>query len=793
MIERKTLLQASVVFFVSILFCLFISKATATTVSHEYEFYSGLSTLPNITGVEGFTPESVGYVFQGATSITGTFSVPGDKKYLILARPGNIAFVDAVIDWGWTELAVTHSLNTLNPENVGGQDNLYCTIGDSVNEGYIFIDASSHGTIFGDIAVHIADVDLAPPLTTADPAGGLYASELMVTLTCDDGSGSGCDKTYYTTDGSMPTTLSFLYTSPITISSSTLLRFFSTDLAGNTEAIQTERYVMDYTCPSNPASVTASSNDDGSIDIFWTAAEDEDLSGYNVYKDDVKINSQALKTLSFFDNAVVQDLSYSYIITSLDYAGNESSGTSVVGTASVNAGLPPLPPEGIQVSDTGSGTSLSVSWLPNIEADLSRYSVYWGALSGAYTGAADTGTDRTYEIIGLTAGERYFISVTASDLEGNESDNSAELTGTPTEILSRPDPISSLDVVEESHSLTLSWSSVSGVSGYKVYIGEVDGLYGVPVRTGATSYTFYNLENNKTYYLAAGTYDLSPGSRYNVSSESTLITGSGTPYDNDPPSAPSGVTASDEGTGGTVIVNWENVRDFDLAGYLLTFQKEGDSSVEGALSVSKASHYTVSGLTNGEIYTFNLYAYDRSGNFSASASTTATPTMIGAPGDVFPPDRPLLDAVPGNGKVTLKITPPPDEDILLYRIYNLSAGKYMPISSTTGLAYEQSEGVENGVPLLFVVSAEDSSGNESGFSEPVFAVADELPGNILLEYDPPVLDRVDSYDIIKIANGYGKRIGHPDYNLSADLNRDGIIDEKDMAILLPNHGKTKGL
>lgn len=797
MIERKTLLSASVVFFASIAFSLFISKAAAATISHEYEFYSGLSTLPNITGMEGFDPESVGYTYRGSSLTTDRFSGgSSDKKFVILVRPVNIAYVDAVNDWFGLRFSVTHSVNTASPENVGSgaePDGLYCTIGDGANGGYIYLDVSGMGTVSGSTDVFIVDVDLTPPMTTADPTGGLYSSDVTVTLTCDDGSGSGCDKIYYTTDGSMPTTLSFVYTSPITISSSTLLRFFSTDLAGNTEAIQTERYAMDYTCPSDPEGVTASSNDDGSIDISWTAPEDEDLRGYNVYKDDVKINSQALKVLSFFDNAIVQDASYSYIITSLDYAGNESSGVSVVGTATVNAGFPPLSPEGVQVSDTGSGTSVSVSWLPNEEADLSHYSVYWGALSGAYTGAADTGTDRTYEINGLTAGERYFISVTASDLEGNESDNSAELTGTPTEIFSRPDPVSSLDVVEESHSLTLSWSSVPGVSGYKMYIGEVDGLYGVPVRTGATSYTFPNLENNKIYYLAAGTYDLSPESRYSVSSESTLITGSGIPSDNDSPYAPSGIIASDTGAGGTIIVNWENVRDFDLAGYLLTFQKEGDSAVEGALSVAKTSHYTVSGLTDGEVYTFNLYAYDRSGNFSASASANATPTMSGAPGDISPPDSPLLDAIPGNGKVTLTITPPQDEDNLLYRIYNLSAGKYMPIASTTGLAYEQSEGVENGVPLIFVVSAEDSSGNESGFSEPVFAVADELPGNIILEDDPPVLDRVDSYDIIKIANGYGKRIGHPDYNLSADLNRDGIIDEKDMTILLPNHGKTKGL
>lgn len=795
MIERNPLLSAIAILCVSIVFCSFVSKTTAATVSHEYEFYSGLSTLPNITGMEGFDPESLGYTYKGSSSTTDNFPTgSSDKKLVVVVRPGNIAYVDAVNDWFGTEFGVAHSVNTAFPENVGSgvePDGLYCTIGDGTNGGYIYLYYSGMGMVSSAKDVFIAD--LTPPLTTADPAGGLYTSGLTVTLTCDDGSGSGCDQIYYTMDGSLPTTSSYAYASPITISSSTLLRFFSTDLAGNTEASKTERYVMDYTCPSDPTSVTASSIDDGSIVISWTAPTDRDLSGYNFYKDDVKINSQALKVLSFFDNAIVEDASYSYRITSLDYAGNESSGATVMGTATVNAGVPPLAPAGIQLSDTGSGTGLSVSWLPNKEADLSYYSVYWGRESGVYTGTANTGADRVYEITGLTARERYFISVTASDLEANESDKSIELTGTPTELLSRPDSLSSLDVTEGNRSLTLSWEPVPGISGYKVYIGEVDGLYGAPVRTGETSYTFYNLENDKTYYVAAGTYDLSPESRFTISSESTLVAVSGTPSDNEPPSEPSGVIAIDAGTGETVIVKWGNVTDADLEGYLLTYQKEGNADIDGAVAVVQTNYYAVSGLAAGEVYTFNVYAYDLSGNFSASASDTATATVVGSPGDVIPPERPLLDATPGNGNVILNITSPPDEDVVLYHIYNLSAGEYMPIASTEGLAYEQSEGVENGMPLIFVVSAEDSNGNESAFSDPNFVVADELPGNILLEDDPPVLDRVDSYDIIKIANGYGKKIGHPDYNSNADLNGDGIIDEKDMARLLPNHGKAKGL
>ena len=87
-------------------------------------------------------------------------------------------------------------------------------------------------------------VDTIAPITTASPPGGSYNTTQTVALACNDGSGSGCDKIYYTTDGTTPTTSAQVYSSPINISVTTTLKFFARDLAGNSEAVKTETYTI---------------------------------------------------------------------------------------------------------------------------------------------------------------------------------------------------------------------------------------------------------------------------------------------------------------------------------------------------------------------------------------------------------------------------------------------------------------------------------------------------------------------------------------------------------------------
>jgi hypothetical protein len=94
-------------------------------------------------------------------------------------------------------------------------------------------------------------IDTVAPVGTASPEGGFYSTGQLVTLTCND-VGLGCENIYYTTNGETPTTSSQVYSSPLNISVTTVLKFFARDKAGNNDTIKTHTYIIDQGGCSNP-------------------------------------------------------------------------------------------------------------------------------------------------------------------------------------------------------------------------------------------------------------------------------------------------------------------------------------------------------------------------------------------------------------------------------------------------------------------------------------------------------------------------------------------------------------
>jgi len=89
--------------------------------------------------------------------------------------------------------------------------------------------------------------DQTPPITNLSSVSVISSLSFEITLSCNDdigGVSSGCSKTYYTIDGSEPTTNSVLYEGVITLNESAVVKFFSSDVAGHKEVAMSKRFYI---------------------------------------------------------------------------------------------------------------------------------------------------------------------------------------------------------------------------------------------------------------------------------------------------------------------------------------------------------------------------------------------------------------------------------------------------------------------------------------------------------------------------------------------------------------------
>jgi len=195
-----------------------------------------------------------------------------------------------------------------------------------------------------------------------------------------------------------------------------------------------------------------------------------------------------------------------------------------------------------------------------------------------------------------------------------------------------------------------------------------------------------------------------------------------------PPDPPTGLSAT--AGDGTVSLDWNDNSEGDLAGYNIyrsTTSGGGPGGYSQIDSLVAISEYTDDTVTNGTTYYYVVTAEDTSSNESDfSNEDSATPI------DITPPAPPTgLVATPGDGSVSLDWNDNNEPDLAGYNVYR---------SLTSGSGYTQLNGplvtlseytddtVINGTTYYYVVTAEDVSTNESGYSnEDLATPADTTP------------------------------------------------------------------
>ena len=186
-----------------------------------------------------------------------------------------------------------------------------------------------------------AHIDRAAPTTSDDVPSAYVNHDVTVTLSASDTGGSGVDETYYTTDGSAPSTSSPIYDSsskPVLSSDGQTIKYFSTDEAGNFESAHSATAHIDRAAPTTSDDVpSAYVNHDVTVTL---SASDTGGSGLEktYYTTDGSVPTSSSQVYDPNSKPVLTSDEQAIKYFSTDKAGNEESAHSA--TAHIDRAAP---------------------------------------------------------------------------------------------------------------------------------------------------------------------------------------------------------------------------------------------------------------------------------------------------------------------------------------------------------------------------------------------------------------------------------------------------------------------
>jgi chitodextrinase len=431
----------------------------------------------------------------------------------------------------------------------------------------------------------------------------------------------------------------------------------------------------DLTPPAAPTGLVGGRGD-GRAGLSWTANTEPDLASYRVLRDGVEVATVTGTT--YLDPGLVNDRTYTYTLVAVDGHGNRSATSAGVQVTPTDL-TPPAAPAGL-TAVRGDG-QVTLSWTANAETDLASYRVLRDGVEVATVTGATAYTDTR-----LVNDTPYRYTLAAVDTHGNRSISSAAVTATPHE-LDAPAPPTGVAANASDRRVDLSWTanSETDLAAYRVLR---DGAVLATV-TGTTTYTDTAVVNDTTYGYALVAVD----THGNASAPSETVRA--TPADRIAPARPAGFAAT-RGDG-RVGLTWTANGEPDLAGYRVL----RDGAV--LATVTGATTYTDTAVVNDTTYGYALVAVDTSGNVSAAATASATPT------DLTPPAAPRgVTAVESGGRVSLSWTANTEPDLAGYVV--LRDGT--EIASVPGTTHVDTSPVD-GAAHSYAVVAVDTHGNRS--------------------------------------------------------------------------------
>ena len=398
-------------------------------------------------------------------------------------------------------------------------------------------------------------------------------------------------------------------------------------------------------------------------------------------------------TTSYTDTGLTANTTYYYKVSASNSAGESSQSSSV--SAKTSESIPAVPSE--VSASAESSSSIKVSW--SSVTGATGYKVYRSSSSsGTYNSVGDV-TTTSYTNTGLTAGTTYYYKVSAYNSAG-ESAQSSSVSAKPESIPATPTGVSAS--AESSTSIKVSWSSVIGATGYKVYRStSSSGTYSSVGDVTTTSYTNTGLTAGTTYYYKVSAYNSAGESAQSssVSAKPESI-----------PSTPTGVWA-EVASSSSIQVGWSSVTG--ATGYKV-YRSTSSSGTYSKVGDATTTSYTDTGLTANTTYYYKVSATNSAGESAQSSSVSAKPESIpSTPTGVWAGVASENSIWVGWSSVTGAT------GYVVYRSSSAS-GTYRDVGDVTTNSYTDT-GLTANTTYYYKVSAYNSTGEESAQSSSVSA------------------------------------------------------------------------
>ncbi|MDR0628978.1 MAG: fibronectin type III domain-containing protein [Treponema sp.] len=387
------------------------------------------------------------------------------------------------------------------------------------------------------------------------------------------------------------------------------------------------------TIPAVPTDLVTLVASQSSITIRWSLVSG--ASGYRVYRAEHTEGSYNLlgetNNASYTDSGLSPNIPYYYKVRAYNSAGEgtlSSSVNAVITQGENSQGSAPSAPTNVTATRI-SPDQVNVIWNP--VAGATFYFVYWALeAAGPYEYEAKVSTPSHTSKNWTDYDQGYFkVSAFNAAGEGPQSDyarvgayTGGGNSGSPPSV-----PYNVTASASSASSITLSWSPVSGASGYWIYRKMKDDSYESFLTSASdTTYTDTGLYQGTTYYYTIVAYNEYGESSKSTAASATTLAGT--------PSAPS-IHAS-AGSSDQITVSWNQV--YGATNYkIYRSQANIYYTLIDTVSASSAS-YTDTGLSSNTTYYYKVSAVNSAGTEGSQSSYAYATTWSssGSSGSVLP-------------------------------------------------------------------------------------------------------------------------------------------------------------